>query len=438
MKIIEYTLGLPPYRRGGLTEYSVNLSLELAKKNEVFLMYPGSINPFSNKLKIVLKKTNYPFKLVELRNGLPVSLGLGIDNNNIDKFIAQRNIDEFKRFINRSKPDVVHFHTLMGVPKEVLNYLQEIGIKTVFTTHDFYGLCPKMLAKDPMSELINSRCTDDCMLCKIGPSYTKMIIMQTHFYENFKESNLVKKLRQNGKTYLNKNENNEKFSKKQILLRFYLRQFYLDMYKLIDEFHFNSSVARDYWMKFLPEANGKILPITHSGLTDNRKRKYENHDNLILGYVGPYDHKKGFFRMIRLSKHFPNVTMKFYGDIINNDIFDKKNIINFGIVSQKQLAQAYRDMDILIVPSLWHETFGFVVLEALLQGTPCLVSDLVGSKDLLPPEWIFDNDKELVDKIKELMENENLVLARDYIRKIKLNYSMIDHVQNIKKIFYEN
>ena len=214
MKIIEYTLGLPPYRRGGLTEYSVNLSLELAKKNEVFLMYPGSINPFSNKLKIVLKKTNYPFKLVELRNGLPVSLGLGIDNNNIDKFIAQRNIDEFKRFINRSKPDVVHFHTLMGVPKEVLNYLQEIGIKTVFTTHDFYGLCPKMLAKDPMSELINSRCTDDCMLCKIGPSYTKMIIMQTHFYEHFKESNLVKKLRQNGKTYLNKNENNEKFSKK--------------------------------------------------------------------------------------------------------------------------------------------------------------------------------------------------------------------------------
>lgn len=95
-------------------------------------------------------------------------------------------------------------------------------------------------------------------------------------------------------------------------------------------------------------------------------------------------------------------------------------------------------MDILIVPSLWHETFGFVVLEALLQGTPCLVSDLVGSKDLLPPEWIFDNDKELADKIKELMENENLVLARDYIRKIKLNYSMVDHVQNIKKFFYEN
>lgn len=437
MKIIEYTLGLPPYRRGGLPRYSTDLSLELSKEDEVFLMYPGSINPFSYKVKVMLKKKNYPFKVIELRNALPVSLGLGIDNNNIDKFTAKRNIVEVKKIIDDIGPNVVHFHTLMGIPMEVLEYLHRQKIKTIFTTHDFYGLCPKMLSIEPIKALTNSNCTDDCMLCKNGPSYAKLIIMQSHIYERLKENKLVKIVRKNKKKQLTSKKVSNSSTEK-VLQKLELRRYYLKMYSLIDEFHFNSSVAQKYFMRFLPEVNGKVVPITHSNLNDNRNRKYLKHNNLVIGYVGPYDHKKGFFRMSRIANKITNVTIKFYGDIVNDSIFNRKNVKNYGVVSQNTLTQAYKDMDVLVVPSLWHETFGFVVLEALLQGTPCLVSDTVGSKDLLPKEWVFKNDKELISKLEILKKSKVLKEEREKVRKLKLDYEIDQHAQNIKRIFYEN
>lgn len=438
MKIVEYTLGLPPYRRGGLPQYSTDLSLELVKTDEVFLMYPGSINPFSNKIRISLKKTKYPFKVLELKNGLPVSLGLGIDANNIDKFIAERNIDEFKRFIGREEPDVFHFHTLMGVPIEMLNYLHHEGVKTVFTTHDFYGLCPKLLSKNPILELTNSACTDDCMLCKNGPSYMKLLVMQTHLYEHFKESKLIKKVRKNRKTQLNKKADSEYFTIGQARLGLKLREYYLRMYRLIDDFHFNSSVAQDYIMQYLPNIKGKVVPITHSGLTDNRNRKYEEHDKLVVGYVGPYDHKKGFYRLAKIAESMPDVTFRFYGDVVDSLVFQKSNVENYGIVSAASLQQAYRDMDVLVVPSLWHETFGFVVLEALLQGTPCIVSDTVGAKDLIPLEARCKNDEEIIGRIEKLKKIGQLATIRKCVRDLDLDYKLTQHVQNIKNLFYEN
>lgn len=438
MKIVEYTLGLPPYRRGGLPRYSTDLSLELSKKDEVLLMYPGSINPFSKKIKITTKKTTYPFRVLELKNGLPVSLGLGIDANNIDKFIAKRNIDEFKRFIDREKPDVVHFHTLMGAPIEMLDYLHRERIKMVFTTHDFYGLCPKMLSKNPISELTNSVCTDDCMVCKNGPSYTKLLVMQTHLYEHFKESKLIKKVRKSRKTQLNDKADSEYFTIEQAQLGLKLREYYLKMYRLIDDFHFNSSVAQDYIMQYLPNIKGKVVPITHSGLTDNRQRKYEKHDKLVVGYVGPYDHKKGFYRLAKIAESMPNVTFRFYGDVIDSLVFQKSNVENYGIVSSASLQQAYRDMDVLVVPSLWHETFGFVVLEALLQGTPCIVSDTVGAKDLIPLEARCKNDEEIIGRIEKLREIGKLATIRSCVRDLDLDYKLAQHVRNIKSLFYEN
>ena len=80
MKILEYTLGLPPLRRGGLPRYSTDLSSELSKNHQVYLLYPGQINPYSKKIKLSVKRNAYPFETIEMKNPLPVSLGLGIQD----------------------------------------------------------------------------------------------------------------------------------------------------------------------------------------------------------------------------------------------------------------------------------------------------------------------------------------------------------------------
>lgn len=38
----------------------------------------------------------------------------------------------------------------------------------------------------------------------------------------------------------------------------------------------------------------------------------------------------------------------------------------------------------LVAPSIWYETFGYTVLEALSYGVPVIVSEHVGAKDIIP------------------------------------------------------
>lgn len=441
MKIIEYTLGLPPYRRGGLPRYSLDLSLEFAKNNSVYLMYPGEMSPFSKKIKINVKKSEYPFQVIELKNMLPISLGLGIDNSKIEKFYEYRDISLIKALINKIDPDVVHLHTLMGVPIELLEYLHKEKIKIVYTTHDFYGLCPKMLLSNPIKALQEWQCSYDCMLCSPGPSYLKTVILQSHLYQMVKDKKLIKALRRSKKKQLSNEKLNvekENLSVDNARLRYKLRKYYLSLYSLIDEFHFNSSVSQKYVKSFIPNAKGRVIPITHTGIDDNRyTRDYEYHDNLVIGYIGPYDQKKGFFIMKDLYNQLDKkIRINFYGDIIEFPFFKNKGIKNYGILPSSEMPNVYHSIDILIVPSLWHETFGFNVLESLSQGTPCLVSNTVGSKDLLPQDWIFHSISELIKKIRLLTQQEELQKMRHKVKELTIPFDMCKHSQKIKRSFY--
>lgn len=53
-----------------------------------------------------------------------------------------------------------------------------------------------------------------------------------------------------------------------------------------------------------------------------------------------------------------------------------------GAVSQRALAEGFRNASVLVLPSL-EEGFGLVVPQALSCGLPCIVSDRVGAKDLV-------------------------------------------------------
>jgi glycosyltransferase involved in cell wall biosynthesis len=62
-----------------------------------------------------------------------------------------------------------------------------------------------------------------------------------------------------------------------------------------------------------------------------------------------------------------------------------------GRVSDEQLVELYRAADVNVVPSLEHEGFGLVVLEAAACGTPSIVTDVGGL-----PEVIADLDSSLI------------------------------------------
>ena len=49
-----------------------------------------------------------------------------------------------EKYYEDVRPDIIHVHTLMGLPKDFLSFMKAKGVKLVMTSHDYYGLCPKV------------------------------------------------------------------------------------------------------------------------------------------------------------------------------------------------------------------------------------------------------------------------------------------------------
>ncbi|HJT58866.1 MAG TPA: glycosyltransferase family 4 protein [Ktedonobacteraceae bacterium] len=79
-----------------------------------------------------------------------------------------------------------------------------------------------------------------------------------------------------------------------------------------------------------------------------------------------------------------------------------------GIVSQDELIEQYDRADMLLVPSLWQEPFGLVVLEAMARGLPVIASRTGGLVEIVTHEvngLLVEpgNERELALAIRELL-----------------------------------
>lgn len=260
-----------------------------------------------------------------------------------------------------------------------------------------------------------------------------------------KETTMVKGLRRQGKQAVRQSKDNgQVFSTEVANQHLQLRQYYAEMFKLVDCFHFNSSVARDYYQQFFPEIQGKVIPITHAGLVDHRKERAPHPTApLKIGYVGPYDQKKGFTllkeALLGMDNH-QGWQAEFFGDILDDDLFSQPNVTNHGIIPAAKMPEALAKLDLLVMPSRWHETFGLVGLEALLVGTPCLMSERVGAKDLIPEEWVFTSQAELEAKLNNLINTPTEVTKMmEFVKQINLTYSLSSHIEKLRQaVLLEN
>lgn len=106
-----------------------------------------------------------------------------------------------------------------------------------------------------------------------------------------------------------------------------------------------------------------------------------------------------------------------------------------GRYSYADLEQIFEKTDVLIAPSVWYETFGYTVLEALSFGVPVIVSNTVGAKDIIPEGCgiiLEDMDETLEETLGSLTKerlaqmNQN-ILTRAVIRTVpQMNAEIVD------------
>ena len=221
-----------------------------------------------------------------------------------------------------------------------------------------------------------------------------------------------------------------------------LIDYYKDCFSIVDEFHFNSEVTRDTYRKYIVPKAEKIIPITHNGINDHRRKKSFEDNCLKIGFVGSAAPYKGLSRLIMALKQLnrnDKWRLDVWGDTIGQD--ESLPIYYRGKFTHSAIETVYTTMDIMVVPSLWHETFSLVTLEALSYGVPVLVSDTVGAKDIVKEydsKFVFHSDEELVSLLELLVDNKSLL--RNYNEAIISNdwrHSMSEHAQEIIEELYK-
>ena len=435
MKVLHYTLGLPPYRTGGLTKYSIDLMQEEAKQgHNVILLYPGKIGLLNHNTRICKNRNFGKLKVYELINPLPVPLLYGIKD--IETYTRECNIDIFYKFLKDINVDCIHIHTLMGLPKEFLIVAKELKIKTIFTSHDYFGLCPKCSLYNTNNKICEGYNDEKCSICSSNAiSYKKNIVLQSHLYKRIKNWKLIKNLRNKKKNEINSLE--KEIDNKQVYNYKKLKEYYYSMFSYIDIFHFNSKTSYEVFSKFIKINNYEIIPITHANIKDNRKKHNVGDNEIVrLGYLGAQTVEKGFFELIQVLDKINNNKIKL--SIYFKPKFERKYIEIHDKYNYNKIAEVFEYNDIIVVPSLWKETFGLVVLEALSHGTPVIVSENVGAKDLVKNNitgFIFEDEKKLLEIIENIDKRKIEELSNNILEDETLSFNMNEHTEKILKLY---
>jgi len=121
-----------------------------------------------------------------------------------------------------------------------------------------------------------------------------------------------------------------------------------------------------------------FLPDDWSGGIENAPPERWNRP--YLAAAGRLVKMKGFQRLIPMMRYLPEVDLRIagtgpYAPALRTLACDLPNVRFEGLLGGRALARLFRSARAVVVPSLFPETFGYVVLEAFAMGTPVVVHE---------------------------------------------------------------
>lgn len=221
-----------------------------------------------------------------------------------------------------------------------------------------------------------------------------------------------------------------------------LLDYYKKCFSLVDCFHYNSETSKEVFMQYLPTSKGQVVSITHGGIEDHRIRKVYGHDVLHIGFIGNSTPYKGLPLLISVLQDIGMIEswdLSVWGGGVGPH--PSLPVYYKGKFDSSTIADVYSAMDVLIVPSIWKETFSLVTLEALSYGVPVIVSDNVGAQDIVKlynPKFVYHSEDELKSLICEILSDKNLLAEfNDKLLSSKWKYSMEEHAKEIIDKIYK-
>ena len=356
MKILIFNEYYYPYERGG-AEVSTRLLAESLCRfgHEVFVVTTCDKNYelFYNGVKIFYIKANpaYWDGNCEKKTGVRKILWHVVDMNNL---FVRSSVDSI---IKETQPDIIHTNNLSHFSCLIWKIANEKKIPICHTLRDYYLMCHKCTLYNH-SEICKRR----CFPCRMS-SFFK-----------------------------------EKYAK------------YVDAVVGISEHILHRHLQEGFFR------NANIKKVIFNPVSNERK---ENRDaqNKKIGFIGSLKASKGIEFLIRsfLSCEREDYTLLIAGkgssEYEGHLRLICSNAANIEFLGRVKPESFYSQIGLLVVPSLWEEPFGRIVVEAIAQRVPVLASNRGGIPEILKDRKegiLFDADDEgsLKSKLLEYMNGE--------------------------------
>lgn len=267
-------------------------------------------------------------------------------------------IKKVHQTIKSIAPDVIHTNCIQILSISVFDIAAKLKIPIIHTARDFHLICPHSMIRD------NVACSSFCLSCK--------------FY-SFLRKRHIRKITS-----------------------------FVSISKFMMRTHEERNLFSDKIHKY----------VVYNSVPDNLEWNQNSNQCLSIGYMGRITKDKGIELLLdsfcRIEKK--ELTLIIAGDG-NCDYVKKlkqkyssKRIKWMGIMNQNEF---YRSIDLLVVPSLWQEPFGRVVVEAIYANRPVLVSNRGGMPEILnkiPFGDIFnvEDPDSLYNKLNEIIKDQKL------------------------------
>lgn len=274
----------------------------------------------------------------------------------IKKFFVANDIEEdFKKALEKIKPDLIHIHLISKYPLSIYKHLK--GYKVVQTLHGPNLFCASswggLKNSSPCELGIGIKCySKGCVSLSTALLYTQL---QNRYWNDLKNNTTL--------------------------------------------FH---SPSRQLYAsaKRLGLTNSTYIPLGIDRVFMEEVEKPINEKPIIL-FVGAIAEQKGIHILIeamKLIKDKSDAVLKIAGGGILKPWVEEQikthnltNVELLGFVDHKKIRDLYINADIFILPSVWTEQFGLVGPEALACKTACIGSNIGGI-----PEWLYHNEWGLV------------------------------------------
>lgn len=309
-----------------------------------------------------------------------------------------------KRFFAEYQFDLIHMHSMQVLTASVAIAAKELNIPYIVTLHDAWWLSRYMFLIDEFGNAVDPA----------NPLSGGSVKSQDEIKTLLARDKILRNVLKNAK------------------LRLAVSQKFADLYM----------------------SAGVVDVQTHENIVEPfevYERQPETDGKIVLGFIGGMSKHKGYhpFRQALEEGEFDNFKALVVDTSLNEGeshetIWGKTKVKFIPKVKQDEIGKLYAQMDVLVAPSIWPESFGLVTREAIMAGVWVIASDMGAIADII----INDSNgnvvplKEMVESIKNVLQGytveailqkrrsnflieKNELFSPNYIDSLAKNYVLI-------------